>query len=142
MERWRPIVRILLHLHGKFPCMDRLLAVLFSVMLLIATAPPKAPGGDCSFSGGICTAKQTGSPAASGGACSLDHESDNGNKPACPTPICCVCGPCCCLCLVPERPVLPVAYWSDEVRTKPATHRDFLPQQVGLSVWKPPAFSV
>lgn len=126
----------------NFPCMERLLAILFSVMLLIATAPPKVSVSMCSYAGGMCVQKESAT-SASGGSCALDHEdSASGKRPACPMPLCCVSGPCCCLCLLPERPVLPEPYWLQETHTQPATYRAFLPQQVWLSVWKPPAFSV
>ena len=126
----------------NFPFMERLLSILFSVMLLIATAPPKVSVSVCSYAGGICVQKESCTPT-SGGSCALNHgDSDDGKRPVCPMPVCCFSGPCCCLCLVPERPVLPEPYWLQETHTQPATYRAFLPQQVWLSVWKPPAFSV
>jgi len=121
--------------------MERLLAILFSITLLMATAPPKAAMSDCSYSGGICVKNEDCSPA-SDSACSLSHEESDDEKSACPMPICCVCGPCCCLCIVPERPVVPTAIFPDEKDIKIFAQQNFSPQQVWLSVWKPPAFSV
>lgn len=132
----------LLSFVSQFSRMERLLAILFSIMLLIATAPPKMAGGGCSYAGDICTPKENCTPTSSEASCALHRDGNGDQKPVCPMPICCVCGPCCCLCLVPERPVLPVAFWPDEIRTSPATQQAFLPQQVWLTVWKPPAFSV
>jgi hypothetical protein len=123
--------------------MERLLAILFSVTLLIATAPPKVPVTECDYAGGICVQKAS-VRSDSEDTCWFDFGgcNDDSKKSACPMPICCVSGPCCCLCIVPERPELPEPVWLPEPRTQPATQRAFLPQQVWLSVWKPPAFSV
>jgi hypothetical protein len=144
--------------------MDRLLVLLFSATLLIATSPPRVSNGLCDYSGGVCTAKESCS-AKSESSCSegqsaisptyvkttadkkasagKEDKNDCGKKSGCPLPICCVCGPCCCLCIVPERPVLHIAPpLPDEERVKPSEHQDFLPQQVCLAIWKPPAFSV
>jgi hypothetical protein len=122
--------------------MERLLSLLFSITLLMATAPPKSATNDCSYSGGICVQKESCDSSASDSACSLGHQEDKSENSACPMPICCVCGPCCCLCIVPERPVLPTAIFPDETGAKIFALQNFSPQQVWLSVWKPPAFSV
>ncbi|MBC7774500.1 MAG: hypothetical protein H7246_03605 [Phycisphaerae bacterium] len=142
--------------------MDRLLVLLFSVTLLIATSPPRVMNEACDYSGGICTGKGSCSaksesfcfkeqlvnqilPPAPQGTTGAGKEDKNGcgKKSGCPLPICCVCGPCCCLCIVPERPVLHIAPpLPDEQRVKPSEHQDFLPQQVYFTIWKPPSFSV
>lgn len=123
----------------NFVYMERLLSILFSVVLLIATAPPKT-GSGCNVAVGFCVLVENCAAPSSESSCSLDHKGDCSEKSACPIPICCVCGPCCCLCIVPERPVLPTTILLDEQSVKIFTHPVFLPQQVWLSVWKPPAF--
>gem|GEM_PF-3485084 len=133
--------------------MERLLATLFSVTLLLATSPPRELNGACDYSGGICTVKEICS-AKSESSCSneqhsslvlsdTENENNCGKNSGCPLPICCVYGPCCCLCVVPERPVLHIAPpLPEKERVKPGEPQDFLPQQVCLAIWKPPAFSV
>ncbi|MFN0174172.1 MAG: hypothetical protein ACKVU0_05950 [Saprospiraceae bacterium] len=133
--------------------MERLLAILFSVTLFLATSPPRGLDKACDYSGGICTVKEICS-AKSETSCykeephnldlsNTEKENDCGEKSGCPLPICCVYGPCCCLCVVPERPVLHIAPpLPEEKRVKPGEPQDFLPQQVCLSIWKPPSFSV
>ncbi|MCC6279771.1 MAG: hypothetical protein IT262_04170 [Saprospiraceae bacterium] len=115
--------------------MERLLAVLFSVMLLIATSPPPAEVEGCDYSGGICVATNVSNCLFS--SCeSEDKEQDSG----CTMPVCCVSGPYCCLCLVPEQPEIccrPVSV--QEKRVKPGEHQDFYPLEVDLAIWKPPA---
>ena len=120
--------------------MERLLSILFSITLLMTTMPPKS-GGGCDAAVGFCVPVENCAPDSES-PCSLDHPGDCGEKSACPIPICCVCGPCCCLCLMPEHPVLPTAILPDEVSVKIFAHSVFSPQQVWFSVWKPPAFSV
>lgn len=120
--------------------MERLLAIFFSVTLLIATASPGEPVGECSGADEVCLQKPG---AESEGSCLFDFGGCNdSDKSACPIPVCCISSSCCCLCIVPERPELPEPVWLPETRTQPATQRGFTPQQVWLSVWKPPAFSV
>jgi hypothetical protein len=120
--------------------MERLLSILFSVTLLMANMPPKG-GEGCDVGAGFCVMVENCAPSPDS-SCSLGHQGECGEKSACPIPICCVCGPCCCLCLVPERPVLPVAIFPDEECIKVFAQKNFSPQQVWLAVWKPPAFSV
>lgn len=124
--------------------MDRLLVLLFSVTLLLATSPPRVANEACDFSGGICTVKE-GCLAKSSFACTAPQEEkkDCSKDSDCSFPICCVYGPCCCLCIVPVCPVLPVsAPMPEETCVKPCEHQDFYPQQVSRAIWKPPSFSV
>ncbi len=122
--------------------MDRLLVLLFSVTLLIATAAPRGASEECNFSGGICTTvekavKKSTSCLFSG--CSEENETEEQDS-GCSMPACCVSGPCCCLCLVPEQPQIcgrPVLI--QEKRVKPGYYQGFYPQEVDLSIWKPPA---
>ncbi|MFN0037007.1 MAG: hypothetical protein ACKVUS_18285 [Saprospiraceae bacterium] len=134
--------------------MDRLLALLFSVTMLLVSLPPRVSSDVCDYSGGICVKKESCSAKSASSSCSSEQpacrimlggeeEGACGKDADCSFPICCVCGPCCCLCLVPERPVLHVApAVPEEERLKPNGQQDFLPQQVCFSIWKPPAFSV
>ncbi|MCW5924849.1 MAG: hypothetical protein KIS77_21195 [Saprospiraceae bacterium] len=120
--------------------MERLLSILFSVTLLLATMPPKV-GGDCFYWGGICVVQES-CAADAAASCAADHSKDGDKAPVCPAPICCVAGPCCCLCLMPETPLLPSVVLPTERSARVFACAVFLPQQVWLSVWKPPAFSV
>ncbi|MDO8368544.1 MAG: hypothetical protein Q7T20_17220 [Saprospiraceae bacterium] len=133
--------------------MDRLLAFLFSVTLLLATSPPRESNEAYDCSGGICIVKEsclakteptcTKEQASCQGQAGTKNENRCGDKSGCPLPICCVYGPCCCLCVVPERPVLHIAPpLPEEERVKPGEPQGFIPQQVYHSIWKPPAFSV
>ncbi|MFN0215616.1 MAG: hypothetical protein ACKVT2_15270 [Saprospiraceae bacterium] len=132
--------------------MERLLVLLFSVTLTLATSPPMGLSDSCDYVSGICTSKPVRSdiPNACFGVfemkCDLEEEEDKDDctkNSGCPLPICCVNGPCCCLCIVPERPVLFRATTSpEEERVKPIEPKGFLPQQFYPSIWKPPAFSV
>lgn len=135
----------------KSYCMERLLAFLFSVTLLLATSPPRESNEACDYSGGICTIKESclakSEPTCTKeqNACGDEAGKENGcgDKSGCPLPICCIYGPCCCLCVVPERPVLHIAPpLPEEKRVKPGEPQGFIPQQVCRSIWKPPAFSV
>lgn len=125
--------------------MDRLLVYLFSCSLFLATSPPEMPNAACDYSGGICTMKQSCGEQQSR-SCPFDKNGKKGcggKKSGCPLPACCLNGPCCCLCIVPERPVLHMApVLAEEKRVKPHYNPNFHPQEVSLSIWKPPAFSV
>lgn len=122
--------------------MERLLVLLFSVTLLIATAAPRGASEECNFSGGICTTVETAvkkSTSCLFSGCSEKNETEEQDS-GCSMPACCVSGPCCCLCLVPEQPQIcgrPVLI--QEKRVKPGYYQGFYPQEVDLSIWKPPA---
>jgi hypothetical protein len=123
--------------------MDRLLVLLFSVTLLLATSAPRVSTEARDCSGGVGMEKKTCSVFAL--FCTPDQEGDSdcSKDSDCKFPICCVCGPCCCLCIVPECPVLYIAPALPEVQNlKPSGYQVFFPQQVCFSIWKPPAFSV
>ena len=129
----------------KYLYVNRLLVFLFSVTMLLATSPPRVASVSCDFSGGICTAKDDcslfGSAPCTPKQTGKDgHKKDCGDESNCPLPICCICGPCCCLCIVPERPTLHIEpTTSIEERLTPLYYQTFVPQQVLLSIWKPPA---
>jgi hypothetical protein len=121
--------------------MERLLVLLFSVTLLMATAPPRSTSDACDYSGGICTvsAVVTAQVSCLFSGCSEENETEEQDS-GCSMPACCVSGPCSCLCLVPEQPEIcgkPV--YVPEKRVKPGEHQDFYPQEVDLAIWKPPA---
>ena len=113
--------------------MDRLLSILFSVVLLTATSPPRTAAGVCDVAGN-CSRMPVHLP------CRSNEKSNDKQKPACPVPVCCVCGPCCCVCLVPEQPVLHRGAMPEESENlQPGSFLTFHPQPVWLSIWKPPA---
>jgi hypothetical protein len=125
--------------------MDRLLALLFSVTLIIATSPPRVGVEGCDYSGGICVVSKV---VKDNFQCilsfSCEKGTDDGTEDSgCSMPACCVSSSCCCLCLVPEQPQIcgrPVLI--QEKRIKPGYYQGFYPQEVDLSIWKPPSFVV
>jgi hypothetical protein len=123
------------------PCwMERLLVFLFSITLLIATSPPPATGEGCDFYGGICMVVESIGGITSCSSSSEEDPNDCSKNSDCSGPICCLYGPCSCLCLMPEYPVLVVSPdFPEERSVKPGEHQDFVPQQYCLSIWKPPA---
>ncbi|MDX1910271.1 MAG: hypothetical protein SFV22_02235 [Saprospiraceae bacterium] len=119
--------------------MERLLAILFSISLLQSTAPPRAVNENCDFMAGICVLiSSSGVTDCSG----QGEENDCEKNKDCALPVCCSNGPCCCLCLVPERPVIHAAPVSAETNSGlPSNIQHFCPQQVLRSIWKPPAMT-
>lgn len=128
----------------EFPAyMDRLLVFLFSITLVLATYPPRVSPDACDYKGGICVVKEICVKANSICSTSEEENSDCSKDSGCRFPICCVYGPCCCLCIIPECPVLHISpSLPEEERLKPNSDQDFFPQMVCVSIWKPPAFSV
>jgi hypothetical protein len=115
--------------------MERLLAILFSVSLLQSTAPPRAVSEHCDFMAGVCV-------FLSGTVDCGESDEQSGCEKSrdCALPVCCSNGPCCCLCLVPERPFIHAAPSPAEIwLAKPNGLQHFYPQQVSRSIWKPPA---
>jgi hypothetical protein len=129
----------------KSALMDRLLVLLFSVTMLLATAAPKVPNLACAYSKSKCIATAI-CTALSGSLCSgapCKEKDGCGKGSGCPLPVCCVSGPGCCLCIVPERPLLHIgSSFPEEELILPNGFQDATPQQVYFSIWKPPAFSV
>lgn len=122
--------------------MDRLLVLLFSVTIFLATSAPRGGMENCDFSGGICVMTKTVKDkmnCLASFSCEKGGDSEEKDS-GCTMPACCVSGPCCCLCLVPEQPQIcgrPVLI--QEKRVKPGYYQGFYPQEVDLSIWKPPA---
>lgn len=120
--------------------MDRLLVLLFSVTLLLATSPPRALLEGCDYSGGVCTTQKEVNKESSCWLFPANEEEGSSEGSGCSFPICCVYGPCCCLCIVPVCPVIHVAPpLPEEENARPTGGQDFAPQQVYRAIWKPPA---